>query len=322
MANVVEINRVEDLEALRLTWHALLAQTDGASFFHTLDWLQANWRCDGEKQRLRVLLVTANNGPIGILPLTVVRERTRLGRVRVLTYPLQDWGSFFGPIGPNPTATLSLAMQYLHRTHRDWDMLDLRWVNRDERDRLRSLWAMERAGFTVRESVWKTTALVDLSGGWDDYWASRESKFRNNVGRCMRRLNELGEVDHVRYRPAGQLANDDDPRWDLYDACVEIAEESWQGSSTTGTTLSHAQVRAFLRETHALAAKSGMLDLNLLTVDEKPVAFSYNYHCQGEVLGLRTGYASAMGKWGVGTVLLATVLDRINFNPLYVYCLP
>ena len=32
------------------------------------------------------------------------------------------------------------------------------------------------------------------------------------------------------------------------------------------------------------------IDLNLLLIDERPVAFNYAYHFRGYVFGLRTGY--------------------------------
>jgi CelD/BcsL family acetyltransferase involved in cellulose biosynthesis len=313
MAYVVEINRVEDLEPLRLVWHALWTKTRRATFFQTLDWLQTYWRHFGRNQKLRALVVHSGGEPIGILPLTVITESTRIGRVRVLTYPLHDWGTFYGPIGPNLTATLTVAMQHLHRTPRDWDLLDLRWVNKHELDRGRTPQAMQSAGFQGRESIWTETALVEFGGTFDDYLNSRTTRFRSNVRRYERRVAKMGDVAYERYRPLGAAQGDDDPRWDLFDECVELAERSWQGSSPDGTTLSSPPVHQFLRDAHRMAAKTGTLDLNLLRIDGHPAAFGYNYHWQGQVYGLRAGYAPEFAKGGVGSVLyLNTFRDSIE----------
>ena len=43
MADIVEINDLEELEQYRLAWNVLLPQTPRASFFHTFDWLQTYW---------------------------------------------------------------------------------------------------------------------------------------------------------------------------------------------------------------------------------------------------------------------------------------
>jgi hypothetical protein len=112
----------------------------------------------------------------------------------------------------------------------------------------------------------------------------------------------------VRYRPLGAAHGDGDPRWDLYDACVDLARRSWQGSSRNGTTLSHTTVSGFLRETHALAAKAGAVDLNLLKLNGRPIAFNYNYHQQGRVTGLRLGYDPEYSHIGPGNVLYALSL--------------
>ena len=128
MAEVVEINNLADLEPYRLAWSALLPQTPRASLFHSYPWLETYWKHFGHDQRLRVLVIRSLGSTIGIVPLCVRRERYQVGNVRVLGYPLSDWATWYGPIGPNPTASLSMALEHLRSTPRDWDMLDLRWV--------------------------------------------------------------------------------------------------------------------------------------------------------------------------------------------------
>ena len=58
MAEVLEINRLDQLEHYRMVWDSLLPTTPRASFFHTFDWLTTYWRHFGQDQRLRVLVVT------------------------------------------------------------------------------------------------------------------------------------------------------------------------------------------------------------------------------------------------------------------------
>jgi CelD/BcsL family acetyltransferase involved in cellulose biosynthesis len=301
MTRVVEINDLAALGDCRLVWQSLLLQTPGASFFQTLDWLEAYWRHFGQGQQLRVLLVHAAGGPVGILPLVVRRERTRLGPIRVLTYPLDEWGSFYGPIGPNPTATLLAGLGHIARAPRDWAILDLAWLH-PHLDAGRSPRAMACKGLSPHQRVGQPTAQIDLSGSWDDYWASRTSRWRNNVRRAEKQLAARGRIDYVRYRPAGAVLGDDDPRWDLYEACLTVAGSSWQARSTTGTTMTHAPICEFLRDAHAAAARAGCLDLNLLLLDGAPVAFNYAYHLGGHVFGLRTGY-DATAREGAGSVL-------------------
>ncbi len=309
MTDIIEINRIEALGEHRKAWQALWNETRCATFFQTLEWLEVYWKHFGADKKLRALLAFDRSQLIGIMPLVVTREQTRLGRLAVLTYPLHDWGSFYGPIGRDTTATLTSALAHIARTRRDWELLDIRFVQRDGLDEQRTPGALAAAGFQARESVWNETALLDMTMGWEAYWASRESKVRNNLKRHQKRLLELGQFEHVRFRPPGEAQGDGDPRFDLYDVCVDLALRSWQGQSTTGTTLSHPVVREYLRETHAAAARLGCVDVNLLSIDGTPIGFGYNYIAHGALQGLRVGYDPHYAKAGVGNMLYLYTLQ-------------
>ena len=257
MIQVREINHIEDLSEFRLPWQALLAHTPGASFFHSLDWLECYWKHFGQQQRLRVLVVTEDRRPIGILPLVVRTESTRVGRLRILTYPLHDWATFFGPIGPNPSSTLVAGLRHVRRSPRDWDVLDLRWVRAEISDRGRTGRAMRQAGFRPCRQQWDRTSLVELPATWQGYWQSREPKFRKNIDRLEQRIAEQGKMEQIRFRPAPAGGNEIDPRWDLYDTCVALAQRSWQGVDGDKTNLCHAEVSGFFRDAHAAAARLG-----------------------------------------------------------------
>ena len=102
---------------------------------------------------------------------------------------------------------------------------------------------------------WNQASVVEFDGTWEQYWSTRNSHFRGNVRRGERKVRATGEVTWIRYRPLGKEAGDADPRWDLFDECVDIAQNSWQGSSESGTTLSHEAIRDFLRDVHRAAAE-------------------------------------------------------------------
>jgi len=310
MPSVHEVNDLEELAGYRLLWNSLLPQTEKATFFQSLDWLEVYWGHYGSGGRLRVLIVSAADRPIGILPLVVRTESTGLGPVRVLTYPLDNWGTSYGPIGPNPTATLLVGLKHVRQSRRDWDLLDLRWVDAMGCDLGRTRRAMESAGFRPYEQVWRRAAVVRMAGTWERYWESLSKKWRHHVDRLGRRLAEQGELTHIRYRPEPESSGGGAPRWDLYEACLQIAQDCRQGSSTTGTSLCHPRVAEYLRETHARAAKTGSLDLNLLLVDGRPAAFAYNYVYRDRVFALRTACDPHLAAFGPGTVLQRMALEE------------
>ncbi len=302
---VREINRLDELNEIRASWHALLRQTPGASFFQTLPWLEAYWRHFGDGMTFRVLVVGHAGRVEGIVPLVVYPETTRVGRLRVLSYPLHDWGSFYGPIGPDPAGVLRAGLEHVQRTDRNWDYIELRWCGAPETNPLHTAEAMRAAGMQAYATLWDRTAVVDLRGEWANYFAGRNGAWRNNFHRRQRKLLNRGALRFERYRPRGEAHADADTRWDLYEACQQLASLSWQASAEDGTTLSSESIRPFVRDVHEAAARCGAIDLNLLRLDERPVAFAYNYHWQGYVSGLRVGFDPEFARDGVGGLLWA-----------------
>ena len=166
---------------------------------------------------------------------------------------------------------------------------------------------MQAAGFSARQGVWKQTALVEFNGSFDEYFATKTTKFRNNIRRYEKRVAKLGEVKFQRHRPAGAAHGDGQPNWDMYNACEDVAARSWQADADDGTTISSPTVRDFFRDTYALATKNGMADLCLLSVDDRPIAFGYNYVHDGYVSGMRFGYDKEFAKAGVGNVMYVSM---------------
>ena len=308
--DVREIDEIGDLAEFRSDWNAALAATPRASFFQTLEWLETYWKHFGADQRLRVLLIRSNAETPSIVPLVTRRESTRAGRVRVLTFPLAGWGTFYGPLGADPGGSLAAALVYLRGQPRDWDMIDLRWLGPDEEQVACATKGMRAMGWQGEPAAWEEVSLVDLPSDFEEYLASRSRKFRANLRRDRKRLEEQSAASYVHYRPQGAQHGDADPRWDLYEACENLAAQSWQGSSRTGTTLSHAAIRPFLRDAHLAAARLGALDLRLMVLGETPIAFVYGYHYRGYLYGLRSGYHAEAAPAGAGTLLYAKAIEE------------
>lgn len=323
MVEVIEITSLDELSRYRLLWNSLFRSTPGATFFQTFDWLETCWRHFGDDQQLRVLVARAAGEPLGIVPLCIRTEKYRVGTVRVLTYPLDNWGTWYGPIGPNPAATMLAATQHLRRRERDWDMIDLRWVGIGATERGRTARAMRAAGLLTEKSLYQTTSIVDLPSSWEEFLAGKSRNSRREFRRSLKDTFGDRSVEFIRHRPAPAAEGDGDPRWDVYEMCETVALASWQGSVTNGNTLTHERVRDYFRDAHAAAARLGMVDVNVVKVDGQPAAFLYGYHYDGHVSALRTGYDARFEDRGIGFALILKSIEdgiargdkSIDFGP-------
>lgn len=301
---VIEVNAWSTLRYYQRIWDTLWRQTPGATFFQTYQWLALYGKHFGEGKALRVFLVVANGETIGIVPMVEQERQTKLGRFCALSYPLDHWGSYFGPIGSQPALTLICVMRYLAQQRGSWELLDLAWLD-PERDHGRTANALKMSGLEANARPGKRVAEIDLTDGYAAYLSSRKASFRQNLKRLTRRAEKAG-ITFQRFRPQADLTADETG---YYDQIVDLAERSWQGASKEGYTLSHARVAPFLREAHAAAAERGLVDIAMLRQEEKVIAYCYNYHHQGTIQGLRTGYDREFRHFGPGTVLYGLMLD-------------
>jgi len=313
--SITEIRTLDDLRTYRSTWLSLLKQTEGADFFQTPYWLETYFEHFEAEQELRVLVVSTGGQPTGILPLIIAPYNCSLGQFRVLTYPLDWWGTFYGPIGPQPQQTLQSCLAYVKQQPQDWDFLEMRFTKGDAlEDEVESSDAMldtltsEGFASVVKEPQFHC-ARISLSTSWEDYLSTRRKSWKTNIRRTENKTRKLGEIEHIRYRPAGSDEGQDDPRWDLYDQCCELSKLSWQGKSDNTQTFAHPNVDPFLRSLHQQAVAAGCVDMNLLLCDGKAVAYHYGYHWQGYFSSLRLGFDPQFSKQGVGTVLTSRMIQ-------------
>jgi CelD/BcsL family acetyltransferase involved in cellulose biosynthesis len=307
MAEVVEINDVDELAQYRMLWNSLFAGTPNASFFLTFDWFETYWRHFGCDQKMRVLVVYSLGEPLGIVPLCVRRERYRVGNVRVLTYPLDNWSTWFGPIGPNPASTMLAAMHHIRHSPRDWDMIELRWVPDEGVQGGKTARAMRVTNQFSAKQEYEATSLVELGCTWEQFLSHKSHTLRRHFQRTVREFADGNRYEYIRHRPFPATQGDGDPRWDIYAMCEAIALDSWQSQVTRGNTLTHDRVREYFRDAHSAASRLGMADVSMLTVDGRPAAFLYGYHWQNNVTGLRTGFDSSIGD-GLGTALMVRAI--------------
>lgn len=330
MQRVVEICSLQQLAEYQSAWQALLAVTPHASFFQSAEWLAARWQHAAADESVFVIMTTDGNQPTGFVPLCIKLETTSCGPMRVLRFPIDGWASFYGPISASPEQTLVAALHHVWRSKKKFDLADLTTIPVADRSGQPRTVDSESAAppidFVGQECDEATrVAMLDLTGNWDSYWESRnvQKNRRRNVERCERRLLELGTVRYERYRPGGAALSDAEPRWDLYEACESIARASWQDGLVDGNTMHHDQVRPLLRDAHLAAVNAGAADINLLLLDDRPIAFAYGYHYQGFVDLVRIGFVPDLAKLAPGNALWTRLIqdsfrrgDRIlDFGP-------
>lgn len=280
MLTVSEYRDLASIDGIRNLWRELWWKTPRASFFQSVEWFENHCKRTADVQQPRVFVVYLAGRPLGLVPWVERCVRGSVGRLRVLSDAAADQGVSRGPLGARPDLTMETVLNYM-RTDQRWDRLELGHVELGQAERARfepgdveKTTEMRRfdppqSGSKIEES----RAVVECRGDWVRFLRSLPAHVRESYQRSERLLAERGKVDYVRYRPEGTPLNDDDPRWEL----VGELER------TAGDDDAACDAHGFHRELHEAATSIAAVDLNLLRLNDKPIAWAYNYRCDGRI---------------------------------------
>ncbi|HBN74255.1 MAG TPA: hypothetical protein DD473_00215 [Planctomycetaceae bacterium] len=295
MFQVFEINSLKELETYRLSWQELWGRGRQRRFQMTYEWLEAYWQSAPADRELKVLIAALGGKVIGILPLVIKTVETRLGAVRVLTYPLDGGGNWYGPIGPNSAATLAAGLRYLSSNRNGWDLLDLTYTDRDRIDLGRSCTALRNIGWKPVERIWKLIPAVAFSGSWQEFMGRKRKDVRNEIEQAEAACRSRGTVSFKQYRSVNATADRGDSLEELLDQlevlCVDGAELKT------------------LRRQCLSADHQQMLELGMMFINGKPVAAAISYRNES---GLEVAHIVHNEEPGVETFqLLSGLLGNV-----------
>jgi CelD/BcsL family acetyltransferase involved in cellulose biosynthesis len=111
-------------------------------------------------------------------------------------------------------------MEHLLRARPGFDLLDLRGLALDDISRSVVRTAL---GTRALERVYERCPVIETTGSWDDYLHSRRKKFRANLKRAARRVDEQGRAVVAHARADAQLLSELDA----------VERESWKWGNGT-----------------------------------------------------------------------------------------
>lgn len=302
MISVTELSSFDELAALRVTWRHLWEQSREASFVQSWEWFRSYCRIFGAGKKIRTLVVSMGSEPIGIVPFVLCPVRTRFGWANVVTWPLDDWGPFYGPIGVNPSAALSGALRYLGGLN-DWHAIELPCIDEQGHDRGRTRSAFKANKMQGRQTDTTNHAAVVLDSSWDWFMQKRSDLCREQFRSAERTLGEYGPVSFHRWRPTGVKTGDTCRRWDLF-AHLEHAKRA------NAISMSKAEIDlSFLRDVHPAAVDAGAVEICTLSIRGRTIACSYAYQTHGNVDTVFVGAANAIGDDAANVLLGHMIRD-------------
>lgn len=287
--------------ALHADWNRLCDAMPQATIFHRHEWFAAAWQWQRHSHALAILVVESGGVPIGIAPLASTRPpNPRL--FEFLTVPDSQCCDLLAAAPDLPAVAAALA-DALRAAASQWDELRLRLLP-DPSPAVPALHAaLHAAGLRPAREAGGSNPCIDLSGTWQDYYATRSRRLKKGNNLIANHLQRAGAVKLQHIAGAIDPAAADH----LLDTLADISARSWK--QRTGNTLDQAGPRAFFAALTRTAAARGWLSVWLLTLDDAVIATEYQLRFGGRVHALRSDFDPAHDSLSPGTYLNWKLLE-------------
>ena len=308
------LDRSDDFRALRREWQALLSSSAQNHLYLTHEYLSTWWKYLSGSARLRVILVRDGGRILAAAPM-MIRQGTLLRwPVRRLEFIGAGWGYGGFILSKRKKECLKLIMGALQRLN-GWDIISLgRTVEDPDVD------SSEIAGFVspkraLHECFPGGVPYISLQMTWKAYLAERSSSFRRNIKNRSRKLNRIGEVRFqrvTRLKDAGVAATT------LMAWLRTTAERSWKADTKTAIS-SNADVFAFYSELVERLNDIGSLDVSILWLNDRPVAYIFGATYNGEFFEIDIAFDAELSKGSPGIYLRNCLLMELFQQNYRVY---
>jgi CelD/BcsL family acetyltransferase involved in cellulose biosynthesis len=284
--------------ALAGEWDELVARTDDQMFYRHR-FLRLWLEHFAPQANLRVLTQRDANGRlVAALPLMLQTARLHGLPVRELVSAVNVHSCRNDLLADDPPAAARAFLRLLN-TRADWDLLCLP----DVPDGGRAHALVEHAdGVGLPTGEWASldSPYVPLPRSWEQLQKGLSAKFRANLRRRRRRLQEQGQVTLERIDHADDLSL-------RLDEGLLLESSGWKGRNGTAICQDPATL-GFYTELARAAAASGNLALWFLRVDGRAVAFQFGLQHRGRYLLLKPAYDETLGDCSPGQLLTEDVL--------------
>lgn len=295
---LIEINDRPQFVALAGEWNELVAARNDQPFYRhefIRSWID-NFT---PTAKLRVMTMRNERGRlVAVLPL--IEQRTVMYGlpVRQLVSAGNDHSNRFDLVAEDDALAGRLIFRHL-ANDRSWDVVCIKDVV-DDGGAVHLYEAARQAGFPAGTWESQRSPYIPLSKSVDELMKPISTKFKANLRRRRKRLEEQGVVSYRRVTAGHDLEA-------VMAAGFTLEQEGWKGAA--GTAIAQdPRTRGFYTDLAHATAALGYLSLYALYLNERMVAFQYGLEYQGVYSLLKVGYDESLSACSPGQLLVEEVL--------------
>jgi len=273
---------LESFESIYDAWKKLHEDSTKASIFLSPEWAKVWWQQFGSNAKLLLGSVRQGGKTIGIAPLQLNGESASfIGGGDVC-----DYLDFVIKPGSEDVFYRELLDNLKAK---GISRLELAPLRPDSTVRTSLINVASKSKWQVSCSQEDVTVELNLPPSWEEYLQLLSGKQRHELNRKLRRLNEEGDLNHRTVTDA----NEDD-----FNVFLRLFRDSRQDKAAFLTP----QMESFFRSIAHAMAEQKLLRLNMLELDQKPVAVTMCFDYRDTVYLYNSGYEPDYGWLSVGVI--------------------
>lgn len=271
---------------LAAEWDALADEVGAAPFLRP-GWFDAWYEAFAESAP-RVYCVRRSGRLIGVLPM--------IGN-RTMRSPTNAHTPFFDVLAADAGAADELAAFLTSGRPR---RIVLELCNTDVTTTAAFVDGIRARGYHVVAEVMRSLPYIEAGRPWAHYEKQVGTKLRSDLRRQRRRLEDEGDVSI-------DVTVGMDGLDDRLAECFRMEASGWKGRRGTAIE-SDPRTRAFYTRIAHWLADQGSLELCILRLDGRAIAFEFNIRGTEVYYGFKSGYDDAFRRFGPGKLLLVEMI--------------
>ena len=296
---VLQVRVFNEIGSIAPVMNDLLKSKDAIPIFHSKEWV-INWlKFLGNKYEPFILTLYKEDKLQSFFPLAV-RNSFFSRKLEFIGRDDGDYLDFIVDPGSRK-ASLEAFLSYLRKKKKEWNVCDLKDFPEGSQNYNVLYDLLKREGWkAVLYDTWSCPYLK-IEGDWEGFLKNHSRKFRYNIKRGKRLLEDSGKLEFKKVRSWEEL--------EYYLRQVfEVHKKRWKGYFIA-SKFSTPEGQRFYTEIGKEYLKKGMLRLDLLLLDKKVIAFSYSFQWKDKYLYYTPAYDPAYEKYSPGKILLMYILE-------------
>ncbi len=300
------LNKLDGIKEIKEDWYILLQKCGVVPLYLNPTWVYNWFKFLGKRCTPFIITGSIENKLVFILPLSL--RSFLLPFFRILHfpgYPGSDHLGFIVDTEYKKEVSKKLYI-FLKECKSQWDICDFAEIPEDRFNGILSDLSIHTSSKEFKIVDGPKCPYLKIDGDWEDFYRKRKKKkFRYNIDRSRRQLEDLGTVQFKTLRTWEEIEH-------YIPQIFEIHRKRWEGYYT-GSMFSKPSGEKFYKIIAKEYQTKGWIDIAILLLNGKVIAYSYSFVWGEKYFYYNPAYNPKFSRYSPGSLLFIYILERL-FN--------